>query len=66
MVAVEYQDLGADIKIAVPEIVIETDPSIFREILHLLVGNAVRPDGGKRVAIWAVAEDRTDENQRLR
>src|SRR5688572_29976430 len=40
VVAVEYQDLGADIKIAVPEIVIETDPSIFREILHLLVGNA--------------------------
>ena len=55
VVAVEYQDLGADIKIAVPEIVIETDPSIFREILHLLVGNAVR-HGGKRVAVWAVAE----------
>lgn len=57
VVAVEYQDLGADIKIAVPEIVVETDPSIFREILHLLVGNAVR-HGGKRVAIWAVAEGR--------
>ena len=55
VVAVEYQDLGADIKIAVPGIVVETDPSIFREILHLLVGNAVR-HGGRRVAIWAVAE----------
>ena len=43
VVAVEYQDLGADIKIAVPEIIIESDPSIFREILHLLVGNADPP-----------------------
>ena len=55
VVAVEYQDVGADIKVAVPEMVIETDPSIFRQILHLLVGNAIR-HGGKRVAIWAVEE----------
>ena len=33
VVAVEYQDVGADIKVAVPEMVIETDPSIFRQIL---------------------------------
>lgn len=58
VVAVEYQDVGADIKVAVPEMVIETDPSIFRQILHLLVGNAIR-HGGKRVAIWAVAEGGT-------
>ena len=58
VVAVEYQDVGADIKVAVPEIVVETDPSIFRQILHLLVGNAIR-HGGKRVAIWAVAEGGT-------
>ena len=55
VVAVEYQDVGADIKVAVPEMVIETDPSIFRQILHLLVGNAIR-HGGPRVAIWAVEE----------
>ena len=55
VVAVEYQDVGADIKVAVPEIVIETDPSIFRQVLHLLVGNAIR-HGGNRVAIWAVEE----------
>jgi Histidine kinase-, DNA gyrase B-, and HSP90-like ATPase len=55
VVAVEYQDGGADIKVAVPEMMIETDPSIFRQVLHLLVGNAIR-HGGKRVAIWAVDE----------
>lgn len=55
VVAVEYQDVGADVKVAVPEMVIETDPSIFRQVLHLLVGNAIR-HGGKRVAIWAVDE----------
>jgi hypothetical protein len=58
VVAVEYQDFGADIKVAVPSIVVETDPGIFRQILHILIGNAVR-HGGKRVAIWAVAEGGT-------
>ena len=55
VVAVEYQDVGADIKVAIPEMMIETDPSMFRQVLHLLVGNAIR-HGGKRVAIWAVEE----------
>jgi K+-sensing histidine kinase KdpD len=55
VVAVEYQDVGADLKVAVPDILIETDPHIFRQILHILVGNAIR-HGGKRVAIWAVTE----------
>ena len=55
VVAVEYQDFGADIKVAVPGIVVETDPGIFRQILHILIGNAIR-HGGKRIAIWAVAE----------
>ncbi|MGH8947815.1 MAG: sensor histidine kinase, partial [Acidimicrobiia bacterium] len=58
VVAVEYQDFGADIKVAVPGIVVETDPGIFRQILHLLVGNAIR-HGGKRVAVWAVVEGPT-------
>lgn len=55
VVAVEYQEVGADLKVAVPDIVLETDPHIFRQILHVLVGNAVH-HGGRRVAIWAVTE----------
>ncbi|MET0565613.1 MAG: ATP-binding protein [Acidimicrobiia bacterium] len=55
VVAVGYQEAGADIKVAIPEMMIETDPSMFRQVLHLLVGNAIR-HGGKRVAIWAVEE----------
>lgn len=58
VVAVEYQDFGADIKVAVPGIMVETDPGIFRQILHVLIGNAIR-HGGQRVAIWAVAEGGT-------
>jgi light-regulated signal transduction histidine kinase (bacteriophytochrome) len=58
VVAVDYQDFGADIKVAVPGIAVETDPGIFRQILHILIGNAIR-HGGKRVAIWAVAEGGT-------
>jgi signal transduction histidine kinase len=54
-VAVEYQDAGADIKVAVPDVEIETDPHILRQILHLLVGNSIRRGGG-RIAIWAVTE----------
>lgn len=58
VVAVEYQEAGADIKVAVPDIEIETDPHILRQILHVLVGNAIRHGGG-RVAIWAVTEDKS-------
>ncbi len=55
VVAVEYQEVGADIKVAVPDIAVDTDPHMLRQILHVLVGNAVR-HGGRRVAIWAVTE----------
>jgi signal transduction histidine kinase len=54
-VAVEYQGAGADIKVAVPDVEIETDPHILGQILHTLVGNAIRHGGG-RIAIWAVIE----------
>jgi signal transduction histidine kinase len=54
-VAVEYQDAGADVKVAVPDVEIDTDRHIFRQIIHVLVGNAIRHGGG-RVAIWAVTE----------
>jgi len=55
VVAVEYQEVGADLKVAVPDVAVETDPDMLRQILHVLVGNAVR-HGGRRVAIWAVTE----------
>ena len=55
VVAVDYQDVGADVKVAVPDILVTTDPHLLRQILHILVGNAVR-HGGHRVAIWASAE----------
>jgi signal transduction histidine kinase len=54
-VAGEYQDAGADLKVAVPDVEIETDRHILRQIIHVLVGNAIRHGGG-RVAIWAVTE----------
>jgi K+-sensing histidine kinase KdpD len=55
VVAVEYQEAGADLKVAVPDVEIQTDPHILRQILHVLVGNAIRHGGG-RVAIWGVTE----------
>jgi signal transduction histidine kinase len=55
VVAVDYQDVGADLKVAVPDIVVTTDPQLLRQILHVLVGNAIR-HGGERVAIWAAVE----------
>jgi signal transduction histidine kinase len=58
MVAVEYQEAGADIKVAVPDVEIETDGQILGQMLHVLVGNAIRHGGG-RVAIWAVTEGQT-------
>lgn len=55
VVAVEYQEAGADLKVAVPDIEIETDPHILRQLLHVLVGMAIGQGGG-RIAIWGVAE----------
>ena len=55
VVAMDYQDGGADLKVVVPEIQVRTDPNLLRQILHILVGNAIR-HGGERVAIWATVE----------
>ena len=57
-VAAEYQDAGADIKVAVPDVEIETDRQILRQLLNVLVGNALTHGGG-RIAIWAVTEGQT-------
>lgn len=56
VVVMDYQDGGADLKVVVPEIRVTTDPNLLRQILHILVGNAIR-HGGERVAIWATVEN---------
>jgi signal transduction histidine kinase len=61
VVAVDYQDLGADVKVVVPDLQLSTDPNLLRQILHVMVGNAIR-HGGERVAIWAAVDG---ENVRL-
>ncbi|MGH8915489.1 MAG: sensor histidine kinase [Acidimicrobiia bacterium] len=55
-VAAEYGRIESDLKVAVPDVVLLTDPHLLRQVLHVLVGNALRR-GGERVAIWATAED---------
>lgn len=54
-VAVDYRQVGPRLRVAVPDIVVVTDPHLLRHLLHILVGNALR-HGGERVAIWG-AED---------
>ncbi len=54
-VAVDYRNVNPELKVAVPDVVVLTDPHLLRQLLHILVGNAVR-HGGSRVAIWASAE----------
>lgn len=56
VVAVDYHDLGVDLKVVVPDMVAFTDPALLRQMLHVFVANAVR-HGGTRIAIWATAED---------
>ncbi|HSJ84755.1 MAG TPA: sensor histidine kinase [Acidimicrobiia bacterium] len=58
VVAVDYQDLGADVKVVVPDLQVSTDPNLLRQILHVMVGNAIR-HGGDRVAIWAAVDGET-------
>ena len=53
-VASDYRDVRPALKVAVPDVVIVSDPYLLRQLLHILVGNAAR-HGGDRVAIWAVA-----------
>lgn len=55
-VAVDYHNVNPGLKVAVPDVVVLTDPHLLRLLLHILVGNAQR-HGGSRVAIWASAED---------
>jgi hypothetical protein len=55
-VAVDYRQVSPDLKVAVPDIVLVTDPHLLRHVLHVLVGNALR-HGGRRVAIWAAPEE---------
>lgn len=55
-VAVDYRDVSPELKVAVPDVVVLTDGHILRQVLHVLVGNAVR-HGGTRVAIWASADE---------
>ncbi len=54
-VAVDYRHLSPELKVAVPDVMVVTDVHILRQMLHILVGNAVR-HGGPRVAIWASSE----------
>jgi len=55
-VAIDYRNVNHELKVAVPDVVVLTDPHLLRQLLHILVGNAVR-HGGSRVAIWASSED---------
>ena len=50
-VAMEYRDLSEDIKVAVPDTVVMTDPLVLTQIMHTFVSNAVL-HGGNRIAIW--------------
>ncbi|MEX1124306.1 MAG: ATP-binding protein [Acidimicrobiia bacterium] len=54
-VAVDYRQVGPRFRVAVPDIVVTTDPHLLRQLLHILVGNALR-HGGERVAIWGAAD----------
>ena len=54
-VAVDYQELGSRVEVAVPDAVVDADPVFLRQMLHVLLDNAVR-HGGERIAIWAVPE----------
>jgi len=57
-VAVDYRHVTPDLKVAVPDATIVSDPYLLRQILHNLVGNAVR-HGGLRVAIWATVDEQS-------
>ncbi len=55
-VAVDYRFARPDLKVAVPDVVMVTDPHLFRYLLHSLVANAVE-HGGSRIAIWAESDE---------
>lgn len=54
-VAVDYRMVGPRLQVAVPDIVVTTDPNLLRQMVHILVGNALR-HGGQRVAIWGTVD----------
>jgi len=51
-VAMEYRSSAAEIKVAVPDVILHTDPYMLRQILHILIASAVI-HGGDRIAVWA-------------
>ncbi len=54
-VAVDYQALGSRVEVAVPDAVVVADPLFLRQMLHVLIDNAVR-HGGIRIAVWAAPD----------
>jgi signal transduction histidine kinase len=54
-VAVDYRVVGPRLQVAIPDILVVTDPHLLRQLLHILVGNALR-HGGERVAIWGTTD----------
>jgi signal transduction histidine kinase len=54
-VAVDYRHVNPELRVAVPDVIVEADPHLLRQILHTLVANALR-HGGSRVAVWATEE----------
>jgi len=54
-VALDYRQVGPRLQVAVPDIAVVTDPHLLRQVLHILVGNALR-HGGERVAIWGATD----------
>lgn len=55
-VAVDYRVVKPGLKVAVPDLIMVTDPHLFRFLLHTLVANAVE-HGGPRIAIWAESDE---------
>lgn len=55
-VAMEYRVAADNIQVAVPDLVVATDPYAFRQVLHTLISNGVQ-HGGDRLAVWGRASE---------